>query len=72
METSEPGGTKGRLAGRVRRAPGRLRAVVRSWGEATWSALSKPGPERDTALLVGKAALATVLAWQFAVRVLAA
>jgi hypothetical protein len=70
MDTSEPGGTKGRVTGRVGRAPERLRAVVRGWGEATWSAISKAGPERDTALLVGKAALATVLAWQFAVRVL--
>jgi Aromatic acid exporter family member 1 len=33
-------------------------------------ALSQAGPERDTFVLLCKAALATVLAWQFAVRVL--
>jgi uncharacterized membrane protein YgaE (UPF0421/DUF939 family) len=33
-------------------------------------ALSQAGPERDNFLLLCKAALATVLAWQFAVRVL--
>ena len=33
-------------------------------------ALHRPGPERDALLLLLKAAVATVLAWQFAVRVL--
>jgi len=40
----------------------RLRALRR--------ALHQPGPERDALLLLVKAAIATVLAWQFAVRVL--
>ncbi|KRF47782.1 hypothetical protein ASH01_21530 [Terrabacter sp. Soil811] len=40
----------------------RLRALRR--------ALHQPGPERDALLLLVKAAVATVLAWQFAVRVL--
>jgi len=40
----------------------RLRALRR--------AMHQPGPERDALLLLVKAAIATVLAWQFAVRVL--
>jgi hypothetical protein len=43
-----------------------LARVVRS----SWVAVSQAGAKRDTALLLGKAALATVLAWQFAVVVL--
>lgn len=43
-----------------------LARVARS----SWIALSQASTERDTVLLLGKAALATVLAWQFAVRVL--
>lgn len=37
---------------------------------AVAEAVRHAGPERDAALLMGKAALATVLAWQFAVQVL--
>ena len=44
--------------------------VVRSWGRMAGHAVRHAGPQRDAALLMGKAALATVLAWQFAVRVL--
>lgn len=44
-------------------------ALARAAGSARL-ALIHAGPERDTFLLLCKAALATVLAWQFAVRVL--
>src|SRR6187200_736624 len=37
---------------------------------ALGKALRQPGPERDALMLLVKAAIATVLAWQFAVRVL--
>jgi hypothetical protein len=47
-----------------------LRASARSSVRAISEAVRHAGPERDAALLMGKAALATVLAWQFAVRVL--
>jgi hypothetical protein len=47
-----------------------LRASARSSVRAIGEAVRRAGPERDAALLMGKAALATVLAWQFAVRVL--
>jgi hypothetical protein len=40
------------------------------WIRAANEAARHAGPERDAALLMGKAALATVIAWQFAVRVL--
>ncbi|MBW8732457.1 MAG: FUSC family protein, partial [Terrabacter sp.] len=40
------------------------------WARSVNQAVRRPGPARDTALLLAKAALATVLAWQFAVRVL--
>ena len=40
------------------------------WVRAIKEAARHAGPERDVALLMGKAALATVIAWQFAVQVL--
>jgi uncharacterized membrane protein YccC len=47
-----------------------LREDVVGWGRSVREATRRAGPERDAALLMGKAALATVLAWQFAVHVL--
>ncbi|NYG08599.1 hypothetical protein BJ986_003086 [Phycicoccus badiiscoriae] len=47
---------------------GRLAGL--SWVRAVREAVRHNGPERDAALLMGKAALATVLAWQFAVHVM--
>jgi Aromatic acid exporter family member 1 len=49
---------------------GQLRRAMSSGAAAVRSALTKAGPERDTALLLLKASLATVLAWVFATRVL--
>jgi gas vesicle protein len=46
------------------------RAVLARATRSSRLAFSQAGPERDTFLLLCKAALATVLAWQFAVRVL--
>ena len=46
------------------------RDTVSGWWEAARTAVRVAGPQRDAALLMGKAALATVIAWQFAVRVL--
>jgi hypothetical protein len=47
-----------------------VREDLAGWVRAAREAARHAGPERDAALLMGKAALATVLAWQFAVRVL--
>ena len=47
-----------------------VREDAAGWLRAAREAVRHAGPERDAALLMGKAALATVLAWQFAVRVL--
>jgi hypothetical protein len=54
-----------------------LSSLLASWREdsrqrvgALRRAVHQPGPERDAVLLLVKAAIATVLAWQFAVRVL--
>jgi aromatic acid exporter family member 1 len=44
--------------------------VLRLWWHTTQRAVTTPGPERDGALLLLKTVIATVLAWQFAVRVL--
>jgi hypothetical protein len=44
--------------------------VVRRNLTTAWRAVRERGPERDAALLMLKAALATVIAWQFAVRVM--
>ena len=46
------------------------RPALASAARSSWVALSQVSAERDTALLLVKSALATVLAWQFAVRVL--
>jgi len=59
-----------RVATQLRRAWNRPVGVVRHWWDAVVAAARQPGPERDTALLVVKAATATVLAWQFAVHVM--
>lgn len=45
-------------------------STLASWVRVTRRAVAHPGPERDAALLMAKAAIATVVAWQFAVRVL--
>jgi hypothetical protein len=50
--------------------PRRAREVVSGWVHSVDEAARHAGPARDAALLLAKAALATVLAWQFAVRVL--
>ena len=47
-----------------------VRDSARTAARAVGEAVRHAGPERDAALLICKAALATVLAWQFAVRVL--
>ncbi|KQZ88262.1 hypothetical protein ASD62_01890 [Phycicoccus sp. Root563] len=58
-------------AARDRPRPGeRVRAVVAGWWTTASQAVRVAGPQRDAALLMAKAALATVLAWQFAVLVL--
>lgn len=48
----------------------RARASVRAGIDRAAGAIRRPGADRDTALLLAKAALATVLAWQFAVHVI--
>lgn len=48
----------------------RTRALLGRWAHAAWSALTRPGVERAEGLLLLKAAIATVLAWQLAVRLL--
>jgi hypothetical protein len=57
-----------------RRAPATWLSSVRDdalgWVRAAREAVRHAGPERDAALLMGKAALATVIARQFAVRVM--
>lgn len=50
--------------------PAAAREVVTGWVRAAHEAARHAGPERDAGLLMGKAALATVIAWQFAVHVL--
>ena len=70
MDTFEPGGTKGEQEGALATARRLLVDVVRGWWDAASTALRTAGPQRDAALLMGKAALATVVAWQFADRVL--
>ncbi|GAB3442226.1 hypothetical protein GCM10027517_18950 [Phycicoccus ginsengisoli] len=70
MDTFEPGGTKGEGHGASTRARRLLGDVVHGWWDAAWTAVRTAGPERDAALLMGKAALATVIAWQFAVHVI--
>ena len=53
-----------------RGAPARGLATVAGWGRTAWAALTRSGVERAEALLLVKAAVATVLAWQLAVRLL--
>ena len=53
-----------------RRLPARVVGVVKGWARATHAALTRSGAERTEALLLLKAAVATVLAWQLAVHVL--
>lgn len=50
--------------------PARTRAALQRWAQAAWAALTRPGVERAEGLLLLKAAIATVLAWQLAVRLL--
>lgn len=45
-------------------------STVSSWFTSLRRAVVRPGPERETGLLTLKTVLATVLAWQFALRVL--
>jgi hypothetical protein len=47
-----------------------VREDAAGWVRSAREAARHAGPERDAALLMGKAALATVIAWQFAVRVM--
>lgn len=47
-----------------------MTGAARRAGTTARVALRRAGPERETALLLAKAALATVLAWQFSVAVL--
>lgn len=70
MERSADGGPGAGTGRRWQALWRRPVARVRRWRDVTATAIRQPGRERDEALLVGKAALATVLAWQFAVRVM--
>ncbi len=53
-----------------RGALARSLATVAGWGRTAWAALTRSGVERAEALLLVKAAVPTVLAWQLAVRLL--
>ena len=54
----------------ARRLPILVMATLRGWAQAVRAALTRPGAERFEAVLLLKAAVATVLAWQLAVRLL--
>ena len=54
----------------ARALPGRALLTLRGWARAVRSAVTRPGVERAEGLLLLKAAIATVLAWQLAVRLL--
>ena len=54
----------------ARRLPSRVMATLRGWAQAVRAALTRPGVERAEGLLLLKAAIATVLAWQLAVHLL--
>jgi hypothetical protein len=54
----------------ARRLPSRVMATLRGWAAAVRAALTRPGVERAEGLLLLKAAIATVLAWQLAVHLL--
>ena len=62
-----PAGSTGRGS---QSAPSRWRSDTRTRVRALVTAMRQAGPERDALLLLVKAAIATVIAWQFAVRVL--
>jgi hypothetical protein len=47
-----------------------VRGTLRAWSTSARAALRAPGPERTDALLLVKAAVAAVVAWQLAVRVM--
>lgn len=47
-----------------------VRATLHGWSQSARAAARSPGPERTDALLLVKAAVAAVIAWQLAVRVL--
>lgn len=53
-----------------RRASDRVAQTVAGWVRTSRRAFAHPGPERDTGLLLAKAAIATVVAWQAAVHLL--
>src|SRR6476646_11213228 len=53
-----------------RHAPQRLLGLLAEPVRTVRSAVAHPGPQRETALLLLKTAVATVLAWKFAVLVL--
>ncbi len=57
---------------RVDRDSGRrgVRGTLRGWSATTRAAVRSPGPERTDALLLVKSAVAAVLAWQLAVRLM--
>jgi hypothetical protein len=57
---------------RVDRESGRrgVRGTLRGWSATTRAAVRAPGPERTDALLLVKAAVAAVIAWQLAVRLM--
>ena len=54
----------------ARRLPRRVLATLWGWATAVRAALTRPGVERAEGLLLLKAAVATVLAWQLAVHLL--
>ena len=54
----------------VRPLPRRVALVLQDWARAVRAAFTRPGPERFEAVLLLKAAVATVLAWQVAVHLL--
>ena len=54
----------------ARGLPSRVVATLGGWAQAVRAAFTRPGPERFEGLLLLKAAVATVLAWQLAVHVL--
>ena len=54
----------------ARPLPSRVVATLRGWARSVRAALTRSGPERFEALLLLKAAVATVLAWQLAVHLL--
>jgi uncharacterized membrane protein YgaE (UPF0421/DUF939 family) len=70
MERHAPGASEGSGATAPPGLLARALASARSGLARAARAVRRPGADRDTALLLAKAALATVLAWQFAVHVI--